>query len=128
MINGARDIVTMGYSPYMALGVWAGNADSTDLGNVIGISGAGYIFHDVMAWAIQHYNWPRGQQFPIPSGMALGSFNCATGLAPYKDKPNPGTCPYAPIYKGSTNIWDGYGGVAQTDTDWYVKGLQWLQS
>ncbi len=130
-LNGARDIVTMGYSPYMALGVWAGNADSSDLGNVIGISGAGYIFHDVMAWAIQHYNWPRGQMFPIPPNMSLGTFNCATGLAPYKDQPNPGTCPVhpAPGYsKTSTDIWAGYGGVPQTDSDWYIQGLQWMQS
>lgn len=129
-INGARDIVTMGYSPYMALGVWAGNADSTDLQNVIGISGAGYIFHDIMAWAIQHYNWPRGQTFPIPPDMARGTFNCATGLAPYKDQPNPPACPTTPWpgYSGSTNIWDGYNYVPQTDSDWYILGEQWLQS
>ena len=97
--KGARDIVTMGYSPYMALGVWAGNADSTDLGNVIGISGAGYIFHDVMAWAIQHYNWPRGQQFPVPSDMTLGAFNCQTGLAPLRTSPIRARVPMLPCTK-----------------------------
>lgn len=128
-IKGARDIVTMGYSPYMALGVWAGNADSSDLGNVIGIAGAGYIFHDVMAWAIKNYHWPLGQQFPVPSGMARGMFNCATGLAPYKDQPNPGACPdhFYPGYPDSTNIWAGYS-APQPDTDWYIQGQQWLQS
>jgi membrane peptidoglycan carboxypeptidase len=129
-VNGARDIVTMGYSPYMALGVWAGNSDSTDLGNVIGISGAGYIFHDVMAWAIKHYNWPRGQLFPVPAGMARGEFNCVTGLAPYKGQPDPGKCPVHPwpgYAKTSTNIWAGYG-APQPDMDWYVQGQQWLQS
>ncbi|HEU0027579.1 MAG TPA: transglycosylase domain-containing protein [Ktedonobacterales bacterium] len=126
--QGARDIVTMGYSPYMALGVWAGNADSSDLGNVIGISGAGYIFHDVMAWAIKNYKWQPGQLFPIPPDMARGSFNCQTGLAPYQDKPDPGKCAYAPYTKGSTNIWAGYGYAAQRDTDWFIQGQQWMQS
>ncbi|HEX9036739.1 MAG TPA: transglycosylase domain-containing protein [Ktedonobacterales bacterium] len=123
--SGARDIVTMGYSPYMALGVWAGNADSSDLGNVIGISGAGYIFHDIMAWAIQHYNWPRHQVFPVPSQLSLGAFNCQTGLAPYKDLPDPGKCPFAPVVPRSTDV---YSASSWQDSDWYIKGQEWLQS
>lgn len=128
-IVGPRDIVTMGYSPYMALGIWAGNNDSSDIAaNVIGIAGAGYIFHDIMQYAISHYKWPKGVQFPIPTSLALGTFNCTSGLAPYKDQPVPPRCAEHEIFKGSTGIWSGYFNQPQTDTDWYIKNLPWLQS
>lgn len=131
--SGARDIVTMGYSPYAALGVWAGNADSSDLGNVIGISGAGYIFHDVMAWMIKNYHWPtfdKAPQFPIPTGMARTTFNCTDGLAPYKDQPNPPACRfiYAPGFPKSTNVYAGHNNNQYPDADWYILGEAWLES
>src|SRR5262249_1341458 len=52
---GPRDIVTAGYSPYMTLGIWVGNSDAEDMApDIIGIAGAGYIFHDVIKWAESH--------------------------------------------------------------------------
>src|SRR5262249_5964697 len=46
--NGPSDIVTMGYTPYLALGVWVGNSDGSDMNaGIIGVTGAGYVFHDV---------------------------------------------------------------------------------
>jgi membrane peptidoglycan carboxypeptidase len=132
---GPRDIITMGYSPYMALGIWAGNNDNTDIKpGVIGIAGAGYIFHDIMQYAIGHYKWPKGVEFPMPSGLGLGTFNCSSGLAPYKDVPNPGSCPddNVPGFGNSTNVYGGHQNAAASkgypDTDWYIKDLPWLQS
>jgi len=135
-INGPKDIVTMGYSPYMALGVWAGNTDGSDVdGNIIGIAGAGYIFHDVMAYAIAHYGWTPGVQFPVPSGMAYGQFNCTTGLAPYKgtDLTKPNLCLEHPAVGKicgqepcATNMYAGYPG-GQNDA-WYIAGQEWLES
>ena len=107
-----KDIVTIGYTPWMALGVWAGNADGTPMGNVIGISGAGYIFHDVMTFAMAHYNWPgtgptksstpkTGGYFPVPPGLHRAVVNCQTGLAPYQGDPMPACQPAAepvPLY------------------------------
>jgi membrane peptidoglycan carboxypeptidase len=129
-INGARDIVTMGYSPYMVLGVWAGNSDSSDLHNVIGIAGAGYIFHDIMEYAIKNYHWPKGTQFPVPPDMARGVFNCTTGLATYASTaPTPCDQHTDPTYApGSTTIWDGYNYTPQTNTDWYIQGQEWVHS
>ena len=130
-INGPRDIVTMGYSPYMALGVWAGNSDSSDLAqHIIGIAGAGYIFHDIMAWGIKNYHWPTGQQFPIPSGMALGDFNCVTGLAPYQGVTTPQTCQFSPPANAvqPTNPYAGYNTNARVDEDWYIQGQIWTHS
>jgi membrane peptidoglycan carboxypeptidase len=129
-IYGPRDIVTMGYSPYMAVGVWAGNSDSTDLDAVIGIAGAGYIFHDIMAWAITHYHWPRNQQFPVPSNMAIGDFNCTTGMAPYKGVTKPEACAFAPpaIAKYPMNPYAGYRVNAKINEDWYIQGQVWTHS
>src|SRR6185437_12658759 len=80
------DIVTMGYTPYLAMGVWVGNSDGSDMNSgIIGVTGAGYVFHDVMDWAIKNYKWPAQGHFPGPPGMAFGTFNGVTGRAPYKD-------------------------------------------
>ncbi len=129
-IHGPRDIVTMGYSPYMALGVWAGNSDSSDLQSVIGIAGAGYIFHDIMEWSIKHYNWPKGVQFQIPPDMARGVFSCSTGLAPYAGATTPQTCDPAkdPTAQNPIPLWAGYNYKPQTNTDWYIQGQPWVHS
>lgn len=135
--TGPLDIVTMGYSPYMVLGVWSGNTDPHDsLGsNVIGITGAGYIFHDTMVWALKNYHWPQ-TPFPIPPDMARAQFNCNSGLAPYKgtdlkafvdagpNQPGTGWCnlTYWPGY-GGTNLYAGWGiGPWRHDEDWIIQG------
>lgn len=137
--TGPSDIVTMGYSPYMVLGVWAGNSDPNDdlNPNIIGITGAGYIFHDVMDWAVRHYNWPLNQGFAVPPDLARGLFNCNSGLAPYKGMTPPSSpsnlggppdwwwCPLSQQAKDgqATNLYDGYNtGPWNTDIDWYIQG------
>jgi membrane peptidoglycan carboxypeptidase len=138
--SGPNDIVTMGYSPYLALGVWFGNTDPNDplTPGIIGIAGAGYVFHDLMQWAISNYKWPTNAQFPIPSDMAKGQFNCTSGLAPYKgDKLAPcqlkpqdvgAVCPpycATGLYLGLSLKPDGSqyaGGSDAPNTDWYIKG------
>ncbi len=95
-----EDIVTMGYLPTLALGVWVGNADKNNTPmnpQIIGIAGAAYIFNAVMAFAIDHYHMPgtppsygaptaAGGSFLIPPGMHRAILSCATGLAPYAGK------------------------------------------
>lgn len=138
-LTGPMDIVTMGYSPYMVMGVWAGNTDPMDSlnPNIIGITGAGYIFHDAMVWAIKNYHWPS-TPFPIPADMTRAQFNCSTGLAPYKgtdmnafvnagpDTPGTGWCDltYWPGSKPySTNVYTGYNaGPYRKDEDWTIQG------
>jgi membrane peptidoglycan carboxypeptidase len=146
--NGPNDIVTAGYSPYMTLGVWVGNTDGNDSLNpgIIGIAGAGYIFHDVMLWAAEHYNWNPNAQFPVPPNMARGVFNCNTGLAPYaSSSPQDLNCPFNPIPKSdlpSGLFGPGYGYGPYNpyldmptkdvshwpDTDWYIVGDQPITS
>ncbi len=118
--NGPSDIVTMGYSPYLAMGVWVGNSDGSDMNSgIIGVTGAGYVFHDVMDWAATAYKWPAQSHFPVPPGLARAQFNCITGLAPYKDDPNK-PCKIT----GNKNLYSGFGsGAAQRNNiDYYIEG------
>lgn len=48
-----RDNWTVGYTPQLAVGVWAGNADNTPMYRVTGITGAGPIWHDFMQAALR---------------------------------------------------------------------------
>ena len=43
-----RDNLTIGYTPYIAVGVWAGNKDGRAMRNVAGITGAAPVWHDTM--------------------------------------------------------------------------------
>jgi membrane peptidoglycan carboxypeptidase len=132
--TGPVDIVTVGYTPFMTLGVWIGNANGKPMSNGIGISGAGYVFHDAMVWAKDHYKWPDGAQFPVPPGMGRADFNCDTGLAPYQGQKDM-TCPFSP-YPGTAQKKDLYvtaGANLNVTTgrpneDWYIKGQAPLQS
>jgi membrane peptidoglycan carboxypeptidase len=79
-----KDNLTMGYTPYLSVGVWAGNADGEVMtGNVIGITGAAPIWHDVIAYATKLYHYPDSY-WQTPGGVGLYRINGATGLAPYQ--------------------------------------------
>ncbi|GEM_PF-1037932 len=130
--SGPNDIITAGYTPYMTLGVWVGNTDGNDPLNsgIIGIAGAGYIFHDVMDWAAHHYNWDPNATFTVPPDMARATFNCNTGLAPYQGSTASDLkCAFVPVVKGSANPYDPDGMWSgdrnhMDDTDWYIQGDQ----
>ncbi|HZS77146.1 MAG TPA: transglycosylase domain-containing protein [Ktedonobacteraceae bacterium] len=81
-----RDNWTMGYTPYLTVGVWAGNSDNSIMQNVIGITGAGPIWHDVMEYASQYYNFPPSD-FIRPADVHLGTVSAYTGLLPHPGEP-----------------------------------------
>lgn len=81
-----RDNWTMGYTPYLAVGVWAGNSDNSTMNNVIGITGAGPIWHDVMEYASHYYNFPP-DDFIKPADVVLGTVSAYTGLLPHPGEP-----------------------------------------
>jgi membrane peptidoglycan carboxypeptidase len=148
--NGPSDIVTIGYSPYLAVGVWVGNANNADMtAGIIGIAGAGYVFHDVMEWAIDNYKWPEQSAFPIPSGMAMGAFGCHAGLAPYQGEAqassggsgntggngtsstaNVPKCVYRDEIASAYHlpIYGAEPGAPTPNIDWYIEGQQPLNS
>ncbi|WP_069803564.1 transglycosylase domain-containing protein [Thermogemmatispora onikobensis] len=81
-----RDNWTVGYTPYLAVGVWAGNSDNTPMDNVIGITGAGPIWHDVIEYASQRYHYPA-EDFIRPANVHVGTVSALTGLLPRPGEP-----------------------------------------
>jgi membrane peptidoglycan carboxypeptidase len=81
-----KDNWTIGYTPYLAVGVWAGNSDNSVMNNVIGITGAGPIWHDVMEYVSHYYNYPP-DDFIKPADVQLGTVSAYTGLLPHPGEP-----------------------------------------
>lgn len=81
-----RDNWTMGYTPHLTVGVWAGNSDNTPMYQVGGITGAGPIWHDVMEYASQRYKFPP-DDFIRPPNVHAGTVSAQTGLLPYPGEP-----------------------------------------
>jgi membrane peptidoglycan carboxypeptidase len=81
-----RDNWTLGYTPYLTAGVWAGNSDNSAMQNVIGITGAGPIWHDIMEYASHRYNFPPTDFVP-PSNVHKGTVSAVTGLLPSPGEP-----------------------------------------
>lgn len=78
--NLFRDNWTMGYTPYTAVGVWAGNSNNEAMTrNTIGITGAAPIWHDVMELVSHKYNYPAAD-FAVPSNVHQGTVSAITGL------------------------------------------------
>lgn len=84
--DGFTDNWTMGYTPYLTVGVWAGNSDNSMMNNVIGITGAAPIWHDVMEYASQRYQFPPSN-FARPSDVHEGVVSALTGLAASPGEP-----------------------------------------
>ena len=81
-----KDNWTMGYTPYLTVGVWAGNSDNSVMQNVIGITGAGPIWHDVMEYVSNYYHYPA-DDFIKPDDVQPGTVSAYTGLLPHQGEP-----------------------------------------
>jgi membrane peptidoglycan carboxypeptidase len=69
--NDFRDNWTMGYVPGLAVGVWVGNADNTEMKAVTGLTGAAPIWQAVMTYAAQVLALPPVGWEPPPNIVAL---------------------------------------------------------
>ncbi|MEK6222092.1 MAG: hypothetical protein N2D54_07565, partial [Chloroflexota bacterium] len=67
--NVFRDNWTMGYTPDVAVGVWVGNPDYTQLQNTTGLSGAAPIWADFMQSAVQVITGNTPSNFVRPSSV-----------------------------------------------------------
>jgi 1A family penicillin-binding protein len=74
-----RDNWTVGYTPDLVVGVWAGNADNEPMQHVSGVVGAAPIWHDVMETL--HKGRPV-HEFVEPPGMARMEVCADSGLPP----------------------------------------------
>jgi len=82
-----QDNWTLGYTPDLVVGVWSGNANGDYLRNVVGITGAAPIWHDVIEYASGRciagcgdLKFPADQFVP-PPGVIQQSVNTVNGLA-----------------------------------------------
>ena len=76
-----KDNLTIGYTPNVVVGVWAGNAnDVAFTGNVVGITGAAPIWHSV----IERTN---GYCLQAEDGVPCGSFNLGYTSQPFPSAP-----------------------------------------
>lgn len=66
--NDFRDNWTMGFTTKIAVGVWVGNTDNSEMINVTGVTGAGPIWRGVMDGATQFPEYAP-EEFPRPPGV-----------------------------------------------------------
>ena len=74
-----RDNWTIGYTPDLVVGVWAGNADNTPMVNISGVVGAAPIWNDVMKALLAHQ---PVRDFSEPDGMIHVEVCTDSGLPP----------------------------------------------
>jgi membrane peptidoglycan carboxypeptidase len=82
-----RDNWTIGYTPDLVAGVWAGNADNAPMMDISGITGAGPIWHDFMTTVLRG---TPAAPFPRPDGLIQREVCADSGLLP-ADESAPGS-------------------------------------
>ncbi len=80
-----HDNWTVGYTPELVVGVWAGNATHEAMQDVTGLTGAGPIWHQFMRSALSGTPESAFQQ---PSGLVQVEVCALSGLLPSSDCPN----------------------------------------
>ena len=78
-----RDNWTVGYTPDLVVGVWAGNADNSPMNHVSGVTGAAPVWHDVMEELLKGY--PQ-REFAEPEGMVRVEVCADSGLRPAEEQ------------------------------------------
>lgn len=79
--NDFRDVLTLGYTPQLVTGVWVGNADSTPMVNISGITGAAPIWNEFMRTAHAALEIAPAD-FPPPPGVRQFEVCADTGTLP----------------------------------------------
>jgi len=78
-----RDNWTVGYTPDLVVGVWAGNADNSPMNHVSGVTGAAPIWHDLMEELLKGV--PQ-REFVEPDGMTRVEVCADSGLRPAEEQ------------------------------------------
>ncbi len=115
-----RDNWTVGYTPNLVTGVWVGNADNTPMKDVIGITGAGPIWHDFMESALRPI---PVEQFLPPAGLVQERVSNLTGLIPVQP-----TGTEKIVYTKLPNVDKYVGNYVTTGepshVDWFIAGSE----
>ena len=110
-----RDNWTVGYTPELTVGVWAGNADNHPMQDVSGVTGAAPLWHDVLTAALANLpptSFPRPPDLvqvhlttPYPHSEWLRSTDLArTPASPAYPSPRPNLSPAPPPDPASSSI------------------------
>jgi membrane carboxypeptidase/penicillin-binding protein PbpC len=81
-----RDNWTIGYTPELVVGVWAGNADNEPMRNVSGVTGAAPIWRDIMEALLKAR---PVREFSAPDGLAEKTVCAENGLLPVDSHQSP---------------------------------------
>ena len=95
-----HDNWTVGYTPDLVVGVWAGNTDYQPMREVTGLTGAAPIWHQFMRSVLS--GRPE-QSFPRPDGLVQTEICTLSGLLPTE------ACPYRRL-------------------EWFIEGTQPVES
>ncbi|MDQ6670259.1 MAG: PBP1A family penicillin-binding protein [Chloroflexota bacterium] len=74
-----RDSWVVGYTPDLVTGVWVGNSNNSPMKDVLGVAGAGQIWHDFMAAALAG---APVIQFKPPQGVQQAEVCALSGMLP----------------------------------------------
>jgi 1A family penicillin-binding protein len=77
-----RDSWVVGYTPDLVTGVWVGNSDNSPMKDVLGVAGAGQIWHDFMAGALQGTPVTK---FDPPSGVQQAEVCALSDMLPTQE-------------------------------------------
>ena len=89
-----KDNWTIGYTPDLVVGVWAGNANNIGSTDSIGLTGAAPLWHSVIEYSSGHCNQTNDQiacpqpdfsypdqRFDVPPNLVQREVNTSNGLA-----------------------------------------------
>ena len=77
-----RDSWVVGYTPDLVTGVWVGNTDNTPMKDVLGVAGAGQVWHDFMDAVLKG---TPASPFSPPNGVVQADVCALSGLLPTPD-------------------------------------------
>ncbi len=80
--NDFRDNWTLGYNPDLAVGVWVGNPDYTQMVNTTGLSGAAPIWNRMMSFAVPKLTQGAPTPFTRPPGIVEQAICDLSGTLP----------------------------------------------
>ena len=106
--NDYRDNWTMGYSPDIAVGVWVGNADYSEMIGTTGITGAGPIWANFMTQAIPYLTGGEPTAFRIPDNIIQKEICKISGTEPSDNCPERTTELFVadqPPLKAEDDLW-----------------------
>ena len=106
--NDYRDNWTMGYSPDIAVGVWVGNADYSEMIGTTGITGAGPIWANFMTQAIPYLTGGEPTAFKMPNNIIQKEICKVSGTEPSNKCPEKTTEIFAadqPPLKAEDDLW-----------------------